>query len=464
MRMAVLWAFTAALAAQDPAPKPVPFEEIGNEFLVAHGAGGIPTFAELLGDRYARMQLGLFDVRWPAHRLDQKGAERLLAIAPVLIDLQLRFAEWCGVQALPEEAVLLQKWLVSQKPKALVEATKDWTKADKDLFVTLAAPAKELSARDKFADWMRSGTCLGLARAERPASIVVFAPSRREFVGFVGYVGLLRDEYRQIFWRPATAQWTDLWLPVENHAQVIALEYAAPAPADWSAGFEMNAREKTGLLQHVVQRAAFSLLWNTHGDRIDPLFQSAIAQNLVIAVLKENNARSGGSGKSNETAAQTVFIPGAPSQGGALAMVSADSRWRATYGKDWFQRPLRTAQRAAAKEKKGAPNSGFLLQDKSDHARLVVNAPFVGKQAFAMEAIPPAFLDDYLEFHRAYRSAFVHWLQTQGNDKVSTAKFGDLMRLLAYDEMGFETAVEGVYGVTLTVMEQRFLAWLATSN
>ena len=86
--------------------------------------------------------------------------------------------------------------------------------------------------------------------------------------------------------------------------------------------------------------------------------------------------------------------------------------------------------------------------------------------------MPDEFRDDYLEFHRAYRAAFVHWLQTSGarTKAASRERFGELLRRLIdpAEPKGFDALCEELYGRPVSAqdpgadtLERRFLAWLA---
>ena len=77
----------------------------------------------------------------------------------------------------------------------------------------------------------------------------------------------------------------------------------------------------------------------------------------------------------------------------------------------------------------------------------------------------PSFVDDFREFHRAYRSGFVHWLQTQAAGDDSPAKFAEFLRALAAGR-SVDEAHQAVYGLPLSGEpasqngESAFLRWL----
>ena len=65
---------------------------------------------------------------------------------------------------------------------------------------------------------------------------------------------------------------------------------------------------------------------------------------------------------------------------------------------------------------------------------------------------PDSVADDYAEFLRAYKSGFLHWLQTEAaGKKESRAKFGEFFVTLAQGEpRDFQVAVEEFYGSPLS--------------
>jgi hypothetical protein len=193
----------------------------------------------------------------------------------------------------------------------------------------------------------------------------------------------------------------------------------------------------------------------------------------VIALYGENNARSGGSGKAKSTAEYGSFIPGGSSGGGLLPTLSADSRFRENLGRDHFVRVLRMAQKRGAKEDtSGRPSSqAFVLHGTDDQDHQVVHAPFLGKGSGEPQSIPARFNDDYLEFLRAYRSCFLHWLQhvAGGNKKYAPVRYAELLRGLDTEgeAKSWEQVLQQVYGAPLRVedpkgdsLEFRFLEWL----
>src|SRR5262249_37063891 len=137
---------------------------------------------------------------------------------------------------------------------------------------------------------------------------------------------------------------------------------------------------------------------------------------------------------------------------------------------------LRQAQKAGDKEAHDKDKLGhFVVHDRSEAKRLLLTAPFLGKLAFERELVGEAFVDDYLEFHRCYRAAFVHWLQTLGmkTKPASNERFGVLLRRLMRRQGGddLDSLSKELYQVPLAskdpevdTLERRFLAWIAEAR
>jgi len=431
-----------------PAQGKVDWAGLGHAYVKEVGETEPPTLAYLLDRHYVSLLLGDFDVRVPRAQIAKpKGAATIAAIAEALVGLQERLDELTTADAKVladkrEETTALRRYVTAWRSKP----------------ATTPAPA---------------------GRSRENPCVLILAPDRKTFVGLVGWLGLWKKQYQDYWWNDGTAQFADLHVEDEGEVQLVALEYAAPAQnGNVMLGFDMNTREKTGLQQHVLQRGGMSWCWRSFGPDSDLSFTLGLATALVVDVLGQNNARSGGSNKGSATEGRNAFIPGAPGRGGAMEMVNADSAWRLSQGQDWFTRPLRQAQTAgehAAKDSKDRLGH-FLVRDaKDENKRQVVDGPFLGAAAMARDEVPTQFLDDYLEFHRAYRAGFVHWLQDHGDKTkaASLARFRELMSLFLDKKPGatLDALCEATYGLPLSAkdpatdaLERRFLAWLATNS
>ncbi|MBK9387074.1 MAG: hypothetical protein IPN34_19845 [Planctomycetes bacterium] len=475
--------FPAALALLSPAlivpsvfaQAKIPHERLAQEFVDAHGhtgksPGSVPP-ADLLASGFARVELGAFELFYPRAFLSEAPrAELLRRLVHGLVDLQalvdvlLAPEESAEAKARAKEVEVLAKWIDGWKPKDLAAAS-----ASAELASTLPAKDPQRAAWKLCDDaWQAPG---GKSRARIQ---IAFSPTRAHFVSFASWVGTTNDGYKASYWSDAIALWGEFQVETAGDLLVLPLEYASPKKdASYAEGFDMNAKSPTGMLQQVVERAASRLVERRFGRGVNPLFRDGLAQNLVIALYGENNARSGGSGKSKSTEEYGSFIPGGNSAGGLLPTLSADNRFRENLGRDHFVRVLRMAQKRGAKEDtSGRPTSqAFVLHGTDDQDHQVVHAPFLGKGPGEPQAIPARFNDDYLEFLRAYRSCFLHWLLhvAGGNKKYAPVRFAELLRGLDTegDAKGWEQVLQQVYGAPLRVedpkgdsLEFRFLAWL----
>lgn len=457
----------------------IPYEKLAQEFVTNHGlAGTAPADAkgeELLRRGFVRIDLGAFALYYPRAILGEAPrVEALRRSARALVDLQVR---WDGLlhpevgseaKVALKEAEALAKWIDGWKPKDLASAA---AKPEEEVELCASLPAKD----SQRAAWRSCDARWSAAPGkDLPRVRLALSPTRGHFVAFAAWVGTTNEGYKASYWSDGVALWGEFQVETEGDLLVLPLENASPKKdAPYDEGYDMNAKSPTGMLQHVVERAAARLLERCCGRELAPVLRIGLSQNLVIDLYGENNARSGGSGKSKSTEEYGSFIPGGNSAGGLLPTLSADSRFRENLGKDHFVRVLQHAQRRGAKEdRSGRPSSqAFVLHGTDDQDHQVVHAPFLGKGAREPQAIPARFNDDYLEFLRAYRSCFVYWLQhvAGGNKKYSPQRFAELLEGLASREPSatFDAVAARVYGAPLRVedpqgdaLEFRFLAWL----
>lgn len=458
--------------------KQLPFGEIATQFLADSGlAGKKPRDVDLdtlLAHSFAQITIGVMDVYYPrAYLADDRGVEQFQRIAIGLLDVQEAWTDWtfpklpADFKKLGSEIDHYRKWIKSWKPKAISQL------ATNDGSATRLSPekAETAQANDQIAKLL--GTMTGKPTARE---LIVLSPTRKHFVGLMAYIGAHDEGFRPSYWDDSVRLWTETWGPGRPNMQLIALESPSPtAGEDYTAGFDMNTREKTGLLEHVTQRAAFSLLLHTMATQFDQEVQGGVAQDLVIELLGENNARSGGSGVGNEAGAYGGFVPGGRSEGGGLIAANADSRFRETLGRDYFVRPLAKAQKAGAKSDSSPTGrfACFLLEGNGGSEKRPCHAPFLEEPVEPREALPAAFHNDLLELLRAYRSAFVFWLRNHaaGTKKKSNEQFAEFVRqhAVAPSSAAAKQLYAKVYGVPLSTpditvdsLEQRFLKWLAS--
>ncbi len=455
----------------------VDFAGLAERYFKTHEmAGRAPAevgLEELLDQHYTLAQVGAIDVRVPREFLDDKGCVEDFkdSIAATLSVHQL-WLDWLGAPAAEAakartDIAEISKFL--KTAKAGVGSTKH--KLFWDCFAGSAAIAPAL---ERLRDGFRSGALLGVTPLSTKTQVLVLAPNREHFMQLAGVVGQREESARSLYWNDNLANWTEFgW----QQTQVIALQYPPIKPnlQNFGEGVAMDSREPTGLMQNVAQRAAVTLCWHTFGSSLDPAIETAIGQVAVIDLYGENNTRSGGSGRSNSTDGITAFIPGGNSNGGVLPPTNAESGWRQGAGKDYFVKVLKDAQKVGAKSGAKAKEEKLVyFQLKSDDTskRTYVRAPFFGSAAQGKELPPPEFLTDYLEFFRAYKSCFLHWLREESAAKPEECrgKFAELLRQVAEagSAAGFEEVVGEVYGRPLSsvdlaqeTLEMRFLGWLA---
>lgn len=455
----------SALAAQDDSR----FQALASAATKSLGIDTAPAAvnfdAEVVDAHAVKLRLGALELLYPKTGLqDADDLTDLRECALAVCDMQKVWCEWMTASAAPTDLEAARRsvqawikgWRWPTNTGTLVTVTDDVAGAQRDF---TAAMAKMLS-RDP-----------GVCRAQ-----CWLAPTRKEFAEMVGLLGAIAPQNREYLWTADVLKSSEAWAVRPRVLQIVAMEYSAPEELGGeSVGLRMDVREKYGLQQHVVQRTASSLAVMAFGDGIDRNFEAGLSQNLVIAMYKENNARTGGSGLGGYAAARSQFVAGGASSGGALAAINLDSQWRMTKGKDHFVRPLKQGQRGGAKHAGGktlADKVGnFLLQDNAGKLDQIVSAPFLGLP----ESAPTAPRDceaDYKEMLRAYRSGFVFWLRENAgkNTGDSKQKFGAMLREMAEGggRVTFELACRRAFGERLTAegpepasLEWKFLTWLA---
>lgn len=444
-----------------------------------HGLEALPADASALPAAIekvdARLDVGVFELRYPWGLLqDTRRIEELRDLVLGLIDLQGTWCGWLaesGGNATPPAAVTLRNWVKGWRGEALKKALAA-RKPDESLLDVLKAGAAQRGAVEQLAAGMRGGAALGLELAGG-ATQLVLAPDRDAFVGFVAFIGTLQPDWKPLAWSQNLAQRSAFYM---NDLLVLALVH--PAPDGNPAGIPMDQREATGLQQHVLQYAADRLVKHTFGAALDPGLHQGLAVDLVIEVVGENNARLYGSGEGKTTPARERFVVGGR-DGGKLAALNADSKWRIEKGRDWFVKQLKKAQESGGDlatsvgEAAPSPLAHFEI-DAKDRTGLhdFASAPLLGAHA-AEKGVPENFFADYQEFLRAYRACFVHWLLTAakpaGGGKAGAAKL--LRARLAQPEAPLDELAQEVFGVPLTdadpgskALEWQFLGWLARAR
>ncbi len=470
-----LFALLPLLATFDAPRRSLAFADLAANYAKSHGLAGKAAadvkFADVLDQNYVRVDLGAIRLRFPWADLGDKArAKELQDVAVALTNLELKWCEWAAVEGAPTTA--LRKDLTELRD-ALTKAHVQGgggsaAKSFADVF-GLKKETAELAQRveQKF----RAQEVWGFKPASDQATEFICEPSRREFVELACFFGWIDESARPAFWVDNLPTWEELyWVDV----QAVPLMYASSKSGDdYTNGRSMNDKEPNGMQQFVSQRGAHALFATLYGSNIDPMVESAVVVDIVVDLCGQNNAYAESSSRGKTTEARSVFIPGAPAKGGGLGRNSADSSWRATQGADHFVKPLRDAQKTAAKDEPASKSKLAAFQISSDDTtkRQSIRAPFLGTPAKDKEAPPKEFLGDYAEFFRAYKACFVHWLRTEGSakgKKVSETSFASAMQKLGNANPDFEAIVSEVYAMPLSnagekpdSLEWRFLAWLA---
>lgn len=465
-------------AAQTPAPTPVPFEDFAAQFRKAHGITATDPLTVDVQALFARDWLvapvGVFDLIYPRAGLEDKARQdQLRTLTVCLVEVQGQWVRWFGVDtasdALAGDLAALKKWVGSAKPQSAKLAD-----PATDLWAYFGAGDKERALAERVRAGFADAAALGYRPSAETRPQILFTPTRREFLDVVSFFGWVDPDRQASFWDPGAARWSECFW---NAIQVLSLEdppVKADAQDPW-AGTSMNSKAPTGVVEHVATRSAHSLCTTLFGYRLDPAFESGLCQNVAIALYGRNNSRSGGSGRGNSVDGWSMFVPGGNKNGGHLPGMSADSPWRSTAGADWFVKPLRDSQRVASKDASGGRDkiSTFELTATDNVKRLFVRAPFLGLAASQKDVPAQEFLPDYLEFFRAYKSAFAHWLLEEGggkNAKASHAKLAELLRNVAAATEGatFETLLSECYSQPWSgqdakpdSLEWSFLVWLS---
>ena len=464
-------------SAQSPAPTPPPFAEFAAEFRKSHHiATEDPTDFDtqaFLAREWLREQIGIFEVFYPRQGLEAKQRqEELRVLVGCVLDLQDQWLEWFGAvpasEAAREDLAALKRWVGTARPQPAKLDRPETT-----LFAYLGANEKELAMAARVAAAFVDGSALGYKPRGEVLPQLLFAPTRKEFLEVVAFCGWADPQLQGAFWNDGAARWSECFW---NSLQVLSLEdpQAKPNPAKPWDGVSMNSKHATGAVEHVATRAAHSLCTAFYGYGLDPAFESGLCQNAAIAMYGRNNSRSGGSGRGNSTDGWSMFVPGGNKNGGNLPGISAESPWRETAGSDWFVKVLRDSQRVASKDASlgREKTSTFELTAIDRVKKHFVRAPFLGQAALAKDVPAAEFLPDYLEFFRAYKSCFVHWLHEEGAGKAgkySHAKLAELLRNVAGAAEGalFEDLLSACYAKPWSAadakpenLEWSFLAWL----
>jgi hypothetical protein len=427
----------------------------------------------VLAKHYLHGELGAFRVHWPAFELSGRANE-FKQCAEALLKAQETWLDWVQLKPSEQKAVrgdlaAVLKWVQGWSVPLLAKG-----KPGQDLAEAVPPLASQAEALKRFNDALQRLTPIGPGR-EAPRTVkVVFQPTRQEFAEFVYFAGWLQPDLRPALWQDGVADWSQAFV---GDLQVMCLQYAVnnrPAQ-DYSSGTWMNERDPDVMQQQVVQLAMNGLFQEHYQERVPGAFVSGLSMNLVVDTYGVVNTRVDGDTRSKVTQKREVFVPGGASEGGFLAKNSADTRWRENHGKDHFLPTLRMAQAEGGDLAKNGKNklACFSVRNDAGGEKHLVQAPFLGAVAAETKPPPAEFQGDWAEFLRAYKSAFIFWLQTAaaGPEKPSRERFATLLRRLADPNLSadFEAVFQEVYEgaplsgpeVDKSCLEGQFLRWLA---
>lgn len=427
----------AAFAREDP-PK-IDFEKAAKHFATEHGLPadqpGKYAYADVLAQAFLHVRLGVFDVYFPRAAVEKRGGE-LKTLTAALLTAQSGLLDWVkpagkDQKAQREDLALLQTWVKSWKEAAVAKTGSAKTV---ELADALAANDAQRAALERLAQTMQRAEPFGAPRATPLSVRLVLLPSRTDFVEFLALLGWLEEKERANYWLDSAADWSQSFYGAD---QLIGLEYALPnhMPGKYEEGMPMGEDSAGVIQQQVVQLALNSFFDALYETRVPAAFMQGLSMNLVIDLFGEINTRVDGDLRPRITEKRDIFIAGGNKDGGTLQKNSAETRWRQERGKDHWIRLLRAAQRDGEELDRGAKLRHASLAVRSDDGgkKAVVHAPFFG--AAGAQASPPlaAFLGDFAEFLRAYKSAFIFWLQTKasGSEKVSREAFARVLVQLA---------------------------------
>jgi hypothetical protein len=422
-----------------------------------------------------RVPAGAFELEFPAAGFgDAEGVERLQRVTLALLDAQRRWVDW--VEPTGEAAGELRAAL-----DALREQADEWDgrqlarlAGESGDLLELLGGGEELRAAVELTREELPRLVPGAARSSRLPVRMLLLPDRELFVQFLCYAGWSRPELRGSFWVEGIETWTNSFI---DDLQVYAMEYAAPG-GRWDEGMSMSHASETGLEEQMVQLAMGDLLERLYGGALPASFVGGVSTNLVIDLYGEVDTRVDGDLGGRTTSARETFVPGGQSYGGVLPKNRADSSWREHQGAGYFVGVLRASQKKGRKARRldgtQSPNRDgtFVLEPVGGRERYAVGAPILGPAAGERSAPPSAFQGEYQEFLRAYRSAFLYWLQTEaaGKEDASRAAFAALLGELAgaASSDAMDAAFTRIYEAPLSneeadkdCLEGQFLRWLS---
>ena len=461
------------LAPLGSAQADLAFDEVARHWLEAHELtleeAQRATWSGLLEQRFAHVDLGLFEVFVPREVLADGGSlEEFSQALLALLDTQEAWRDWFNgrpVSAHRPEAVV--RWIQSWSPSSFAALDPGG-----DLASGLSGESRVPAALARLREELRSAARLGTEHELSSARLVLF-PERAAFVEFTCVAGELDPALQPSAWNAGLTTWLEY---DADGTPFLTLEYAArDGASDYRKGLSVGYKNEQAPRELVAQVASRALLARVFGVGLDPALASAMANTLVIELCGELDTRIDGDVRARVTQGRSVFVPGGNPNGGVLPPTSATNRWRGSLGKDHFVGVLAEVQKLSATSTMDRFEriSCFELVSDDPSTKALVRAPFLGPAA----APPPAAVwPDYLELVRCYGIAFVHWLRRDaaGTPSGAAQRYAELLRGLARGRATEELPAlfQEIYAQPLTAdstaalfasptLEGRFLTWLS---
>ncbi len=421
-----------------------------------------------LDEHFIKIPTGAYDLYVSHIGLgDEEEIERTLKIAETLLDGMAVWLDWLPPEkaqkkAIEKDLATAKKWLKRFKPRTLAKAIEDGQRGD--ALVMFEAKDDVREAFQRLTAYFATGKMVGLEK-ETSAIPIVLCTTRAEFLEMLSFAGWAEPTQEKVFWAQGNEAWTHFYM---EDVRFYSLRHPDGGSLD-------NVKVANGTQQQVLQLATGALIEAWYGERMAIAMTAGISLNLVVEVFGECNTRIDGDLRARKTEAFEVFVPGGLSEGGVLPAMPADTRWREFQGKHHFTSHLSRAQKDGKDDMKreGGGNTHFRLLGDNQGQTMVVSAPFLGSSAVERDKPGTVFEPDWLEFVRAYRACFLHWLRTEGagKEKESAAAYARLFQGLSgaktVDEI--EAVWASVYEVTglsspevgKDTLEGAFLIWLS---
>jgi hypothetical protein len=403
-----------------------------------------------LDEHFIKIPTGAYDLYVSHIGLGQDDEiERTLKIAESLLDGMGVWLDWLPPEkaerkSLEKDLAVAKKWLKRFKPKTLARALKDGQRGD--ALVMFKAKDSVREAFQRLTAYFATGKMVGLEKQTKAIPIVL-CTTRGEFLEMLSFAGWAEPTQEKVFWAQGTEAWTHFYM---EDVRFYSLRHPGGGSLD-------SEKVENGTQQQVLQLATGALIEAWYGERMAIAMTAGISLNLVVEVFGQCNTRIDGDLRARKTEAFEVFVPGGLSEGGVLPAMPADTRWREFQAAHHFIAHLSRAQKDGTDDmrRKGGGKTHFRLLGDNQGQKMVVSAPFLGSSAVVRDKPGTVFKPDWLEFVRAYRACFLHWLRTEGagSEKESAAAYARLLRGLSAAK-----TVDQIEAVWATVYEVEALS------